>query len=130
MYLGWLDELFTIGQVDVAVHVRPVPDRLVVKGLTDRVVSAYSQLIIEKKRGSVDRLPELEAVIRDLESLRDAIQTNRDRMLHVTVVITAWGKDEEDLDNRSREIENVLARKAAEVRPLVFRQLEGSARHV
>ncbi|ACX51877.1 AAA ATPase [Ammonifex degensii KC4] len=123
--LGWLDEVFAIGQVDVAVHVRPVPDRLVVKSLTDRVVSARSQLIIEVKKGSVVRLSELEAVIRDLEGLQEAIQTNRDRMLHVTVVITVWGRDEEDLDNRSKELENILARKAAEVRPLVFRQLEG-----
>lgn len=125
VYLGWLDELFAVGSVDVSVHVRPVPDRQVVKSLTDRVVSARSQFIIEEKKGSVDRQPELKTVINDLESLREVIQTNRDRMLHVTVIITVWGKDEEDIDTRSEEVEIIMARKATEVRPLVFRQLEG-----
>lgn len=124
VYLGWLNDVFAVGNVDLSVHLLPIPDRVVIKQLTQRVVSAYSQLVLEQKKGSVERLPELQAVIRDLEALREAIQTNRDRMIHAGVFINVWGKNEEDLDARCDEVEGILARKAAEIRPLAFRQLD------
>ncbi|NHM28946.1 DUF87 domain-containing protein [Desulfofundulus sp. TPOSR] len=124
VHVGWLDEIFQVGNVDLAVYVRPVPDRKVVKDLTGKVVSAQSQWIVEKNRGSIMRLPELENVIRDLETIREAIQCNRDRMFHVTVLIAVHGTSEEDLNMRCERVEDILARRATEVRALTFRQLE------
>lgn len=124
VYVGWLDEIFSVGNVDLAVHVRPVPDRKVVNDLTGKVVSAQSQWIVEKNRGSIMRLPELENIIRDLETIREAIQCNRDRMFNVTVLITVHGTSEEDLNARCDRIEDILARRATEVRALTFRQVE------
>jgi len=124
VHVGWLDEIFSVGNVDLAVYVRPVPDRKVVKDLTGKVVSAQSQWIVEKNRGSIMRLPELENVIRDLETIREAIQCNRDRMFHVTVLIAVHGTSEEDLNMRCERVEDILARRATEVRALTFRQLE------
>ncbi|RKO65690.1 VirB4 family type IV secretion system protein [Desulfofundulus salinus] len=124
VYVGWLDEIFSVGNVDLAVHVRPVPDRKVVNDLTGKVVSAQSQWIVEKNRGSIMRLPELENIIRDLETIREAIQCNRDRMFNVTVLIAVHGTNEEDLNARCDRVEDILARRATEVRALTFRQVE------
>lgn len=124
VYVGWLDEIFSVGNVDLAVHIRPVSNRRVINDLTDRVVTAQSQWIVEKNRGSVVRLPELVNVIRDLETIRDAIQCNRDRMFNVTVLIAVHGTSEDDLNTRCNSIEGILARQATELRALTFRQLE------
>ncbi|MQL53609.1 DUF87 domain-containing protein [Desulfofundulus thermobenzoicus] len=105
-------------------YIRPVSDRKVISNLTDKVVTAQSQWIVEKNRGVITRLPELENIIRDLETIREAIQCNRDRMFHVTVLITVHGAGEDDLNTRCEAVESILARRATEVRPLTFRQLD------
>jgi type IV secretory pathway VirB4 component len=123
-HVGWLDEIFSIGNIDLSLHVRPIPDRKVTTKLTDEIVSAKSQWIVEKRRGSETRLPELEGVIRDLQIIREAIQANRDRMFHATLLINVHGTDEDDLGARCDKLDSVMARQAAEIRPLTFRQLD------
>jgi len=123
--VGWLDEIFSLGDVDLSVHVMPVPDRTVVYKLTEKVASAQAQYIVDRKAGNILRLPQLEAVIRDLEAVRSAVQTNRDRMFYVSLFIALHARTEEELDRRSDVLEDILARRAAYVRPLVVRQVDG-----
>lgn len=122
VYVGWLDEIFSVGDTDLSIYIDPMKDRTVIKDLTDRVVSAQSQWLVEKNRGTIARLPELENVIHDLEAIREAIACNRDRMFHVTVLITVHGESEDDLNARCDALEGILARKSTYIRVLVFQQ--------
>lgn len=124
IYVGWLDEIFSVGDVDLSIHVEPVPDRQVIKKLTDKIVSAEAQYIVEVRRGANVRLPELKNIVKDLEVVREAIQTNTDRMFYVTCLITVHAISEEELDERCGAVEAVLARRSAMLRCLLFRQKE------
>jgi type IV secretory pathway VirB4 component len=125
IYLGWLNGIFSVGDVDLAVYVEPVPDREVIRKLTEKVASLQAQRIIEHKRGSILKIPELDQAIADLDQMRAAIQTNRDRMFKVTALIAVHASSEEELEERCALLEDILARAAVYVRPLVFQQLDG-----
>lgn len=125
VWLSWLDDIYSIGAVDLSLFVEPVPDRRVVDSLTKRVVRAEAQRLVDAKRGSIVRLPELTRAVADMEALRDAVQTNRDRVFFATVLIAVYGESEEDLNRRCDRLESVLARKATQARALLFRQVDG-----
>lgn len=125
VWLSWLDDIYSIGAVDLSLFVEPVPDRRVVDSLTKRVVRAEAQRLVDAKRGSIVRLPELTRAVADMEALRDAVQTNRDRVFFATVLIAVYGESEEDLNRRCDRLESILARKATQARALLFRQVDG-----
>ncbi|RJO62786.1 MAG: DUF87 domain-containing protein [Dehalococcoidia bacterium] len=123
--VAWLDRIFSLGSVDLSVHVDPIPDRKIVYKLTEKVASAQAQRVVDMKAGNILRLPYLENVIGDLESVRSAIQTNRERMFYVTVVIALHAFSEEELERKSNILDDILARNSAYLRVLVMRQVDG-----
>lgn len=70
-------------------------------------------------------LPELEKQINDLEDLRMLIQTNQDKLYFVTIFISLNAESLEELNEKTKILENELNKKTAMIRVLTFRQLEG-----
>jgi type IV secretory pathway VirB4 component len=123
--VGWLDEVFRAGDVEVSVHFQPAPDREVIARLVRKESQARAQYALDQKAGNISRLPELEGAIADYRALRDAIQLGNDRLYYVTVLIAVHGGNEEELRQRCGVVEDVLARKGVLPRALAARQAEG-----
>lgn len=123
--VGWLDEIFNAGDVDLSVHITPAPDREVAKALLSKETKARSQLILDQQSGNISRLPELEAQVADYQALREAVQLGQDRLYYLTFLITVHGATEEELCRRCEVVETVLARRGVVPRKLVFRQVDG-----
>ncbi len=125
VYIGWLDDVFALGDIDVSIHVDPVPDRQVINKLTEIVASARAQHSVLSKQGNILMLPELEQAIVDTETVREAIQTNRDRMFYATIYATVHARSVEELNQKCDSVEDALAKKSARLHSLIFQQLEG-----
>lgn len=125
VHVGWLDEVFNIGDVDVSVYITPVPDRDVVRNLLKKESQATTQYYIDQKNGNIARIPELEQQIADYQGLRDIVQLGQDKLFFVTTFITIHAESRQDLHRKSEHLESILARKNMLARPLVFRQLDG-----
>ncbi|MCS5696921.1 VirB4 family type IV secretion system protein [Desulfofundulus thermocisternus] len=125
IHVGWLEEIYSLGDVDVSVHIRPVPDRDVILALTRKIVDAQAQHSIETKRGSILHLPQLEQLIADLETIRRAIQNNQEKMFFCVAMINLHASSPEQLDEKTNTLCDILARKSTYARSLLFRQLEG-----
>jgi conjugal transfer ATP-binding protein TraC len=123
--VGWIDEIFNAGDVDLSVYVKPASDRTVTRVLTKKETKALSQLIADRRTGNISRLPELEQQVADYKALRDVIQLGYDRLFYVTILITVHGADKQELDRRCSIVETVLARRGAVPRKAVLRQIEG-----
>lgn len=123
-YVGWLDDIFSVGEIDVSVTVEDVPNDLVISELTEKVAQVESIYRLYRKTGNILQLPALEAMLADLEAERKAIQTNRDKMFYVTVLITLHAKSLEELEHKTMILEDIMARKATQMRTLCFRQIE------
>lgn len=125
IYVGWLDRIFSLGEVDLSVHIDPVPNRTAAVELTKNVSSARAQLMICQKRGDILQVPELEQVIYDLETTRSNIQTNRDKLFMAAIFITLHARSLEELNMKSDELEDILAAGTVQVRCLMSRQVNG-----
>ena len=124
-YIGWLDEFFSLGNVRITAYCENIPDNIVIRQLTSKVVSAQAHHDIYQKRGEITELPVLRNVIRDLESVREAIQTNRERMFLGKVFITIYAKDKQSLEDKCIDFENICSRKSILPLSLTLRQREG-----
>lgn len=123
-WIGWLDDISRIGDINISIKVETASNASVINQLTKKLVQNQSQYQTYQKQGNIAHLPELEQSISDLEELRTLIQTNRDRLFFVTIFIKINGKTKEELDEKTLLIESEFAKKTAMIRCLTFRQLE------
>ncbi|MDO5555215.1 MAG: hypothetical protein Q4G09_00745 [Clostridia bacterium] len=124
-WIGWLDDLFHIGNINISVKVETSSNGQVINQLTRKLVQQQSQYQTYEKQGNIAYLPELQKMIIDLEELRTLIQTNRDKLYFITVFITLNAKTKQELDEKTLILESEFNKKTAMIRCLSFRQLEG-----
>ncbi len=116
VYIGWLDEIYTLGDVDISIHIKPIPDRSVIMALTKKVTEYLSQFEIDRRKGNILRMPILRKAIAFLEGLRDAVQSNEDKVFHGAVYIMISANTEDELNANSQDLEDILARRNCQVR--------------
>lgn len=124
-WVSWLDDLFTIGNINISVKVEPSVNGSVINQLTRKLVQAQSEYMTYSHQGNILHLPELEKQINDLEDLRMLIQTNQDKLFYVTIFISLNAESLADLNEKTKILESELNKKTAMIRTLTFRQLEG-----
>ena len=77
------------------------------------MTSHRAQHSVLSKQGNILMLPDLENAISDNEIVREAIQTNRDKMFCTSIFIAVHADSEEELNKKCDSVEDVCARKAA-----------------
>ena len=108
VHVTWFDEVYQIGDVDVAFHIHPGENHAVVKELTHRITQYESQLMIEQKKGDIYNVSLLRNRIADAWNLRDSIQLNRDKMFYVSAQIAKSADSLEELNRKGRILEEKL----------------------
>lgn len=124
-WVGWLDDLFNIGNINISVKIEPSVNGNVINQLTRKLVQHQSEYATYSKQGNILHLPELEKQISDLEDLRMLIQTNQDKLFFASIFITLNAENLQELNEKTKILESELGKKTAMIRVLTFRQLEG-----
>lgn len=124
-WVSWLDDLFSIGNINISVKVEPALNSNVITQLTKKLVQTQSEYSTYSKQGNILHLPELEKQIVDLEDLRMLIQTNQDKLFYATIFITLNAENLQELNEKTKMLESELNKKTAKIRTLTFKQLEG-----
>lgn len=125
LWVGWLDDLFSLGDLDVSVHIEPYPPAKAVKNLGKKLTAVLSQLMHAQKTGNIAEVPKLKAASQDLNALMEAIQNNREKIYFCTLFIALYAEDVGLLNEKTKTLEDMLARKNCIARTLMFRQLDG-----
>lgn len=124
-WIGWLDDLFNIGNINISVKIEPSINGNVINQLTKKLVQNQSEYATYSRQGNILHLPELEKQISDLEELRMLIQTNQDKLFFATIFINLNAESLQELNEKTKILESELNKKTAMIRTLTFRQLEG-----
>lgn len=124
-WIGWLDDLFAIGNINISIKIQPSSNGNVINQLTRKLVQSQSEYATYSRQGNILHLPELEKQIVDLEELRMLIQTNQDKLFFVTIFISLNAEDINELNEKTKILESELNKKTVMMRTLTFRQLEG-----
>lgn len=124
-YVTWLEDVYRIGDIDITFHLYPGKNHDVINELTHKISQHQSQLMIEEKKGNIHNISVLERRVRDAWRLREAIQTNQDKVFFCSIQIMISADSKEDLDRKSRYLEESLGARSAYSRINIFEQLEG-----
>ena len=124
-WIGWLNNLFSIGNINISVKIEPSSNGTVINQLTKKLVQSQSEYATYSKQGNILHLPELEKQIADLEDLRMLIQTNQDKLFFASIFITLNAENLQELNEKTKILENELNKKTAMIRGLTFKQVEG-----
>ena len=124
-WVSWLDDLFSIGNINISIKVEPSSNGNVISQLTKKLVQSQSEYATYSKQGNILHLPVLEKQINDLEDLRMLIQTNQDKLFFATIFITLNAESLYELNEKTKILESELNKKTSMIRTLTFRQAEG-----
>ena len=124
VFLGFLDEVYSIGDVIVSTHITPIDDYEVEKELTFKITRLEAQRMIQESKGNISRLGELTRSIEDAWRLRDAVTMNEDKMFYVTVVVTVTAKSLDELNAVSKLLEEKLGGRSIQLRRNFLNQKE------
>jgi type IV secretory pathway VirB4 component len=121
----WFAPVINLDKVfDVSIFVQPIDSAIALRQLEKKVAEVQSQISTREDRGLV-RDPVLDTAYQDIENLRDALQQAREKIFDVSLYITIYGDNEDQLDKTENEIKGILDAKLVYLKPALFQQAEG-----
>lgn len=124
VFVGWLDELYEIGDLDVSIHLYPGNNRDVIEELSNKINDLMAMQILDEKRGDYTNASLTKATLEDAWQLREEIQTNRNKMFYVTILFTIAAESLDELDRKSKIAEERLGGRAIHIKQAFLRQSE------
>ena len=121
----WMSPIINLDTpLDIALYIYPADVSEVLRQLRKRVTEVQSEIIDREEKGLV-RDPELETAYRDLEELRNKLQTAQEKMFHLGIYITIYGDSEKQLRDIEIELRSILEARLVYIKPALFQQKEG-----
>lgn len=107
--IGWLDDLIDYdGDMDTAFHIEPTDERAALDELTNKIVQAEADLMMEHQKGSVVNVTRLETKIRELYQERSLLEQNYQSQYQISISSNLYADDLKDLRVRSEKLDNKL----------------------
>ncbi|MFC1629958.1 VirB4-like conjugal transfer ATPase, CD1110 family [Patescibacteria group bacterium] len=122
---GWLAPIINLDTpIDVSLFVHPIPTAKVLKQLRKKVTEVQSQVMEREEKGLV-RDPVLEIGYRDLEGLRDKLQSAQERMFKFGLYLTVYGDTDKDIRDTETMLRSIFEARLIFIKPALFQQKEG-----
>jgi type IV secretory pathway VirB4 component len=110
--------------MDIAFFIHPIDAGLILKQLRRRVTEIQAELMERESKGLV-RDPALETAFRDIEELRDRLQTAQERMFKLGLYLTVYADTEKELADIETTLRSMLESKLIYIKPALYQQKEG-----
>lgn len=122
---GWFSPIINLDiPMDISLFIHPIDTGLVLKQLRKRVTEVQAEIMEREEKGLI-RDPQLEIAYRDLEELRDKLQTAQERMFLVGLYLTVYAQTEEELREIELTLRGLLESKLIYIKPALYQQKEG-----
>jgi len=122
---NWFSPIINLDKVfDVSIFVHPIDTSLILRQFQKKVAEVQSQINTREKKGMV-RNPMLDTAYQDLEGLRDNLIQAQQKMFDVSIYITIYADNEQELFKVENEIKSILESKLIYIKPAIFQQEEG-----
>ncbi len=105
---AWLSPIINSDiPMDISFFIHPVETGMILRQLMKRVTEVQSEIMEREEKGLV-RDPVLETAYRDLESLRDKLQTAQERMFQFGLYFTVYTDNEKELRDIETNLRSIL----------------------
>lgn len=122
---NWFSPIINLDKIfDVSIFIHPIETAEILRTFQKKVAEVQSQISIREAKGLV-RDPMLDTANQDLENLRDNLMQAQEKMFDVSLYITIYADNENDLFKIENEIKSLLESKLVYLKPALFQQSEG-----
>jgi type IV secretory pathway VirB4 component len=124
---GWLSPVINLDvPMDISIFTHPIDTGLVLKKLRKKVTEVQAEIMEREEKGLI-RDPVLETAYKDMEVLRDRLQTAQERMFRVGLYLTVYVDKKEELDKIEGTLRSILESKLVYIKPALYQQDKGFA---
>jgi conjugal transfer ATP-binding protein TraC len=122
---AWFSPIINLDiPMDISFFIHPIEAGLILKQLRKRVTEVQAELMEREEKGLV-RDPALETAFRDIEELRDRLQTAQERMFKLGLYLTVYADTEKELRDIETTLRSLLESKLIYLKPALYQQKEG-----
>jgi type IV secretory pathway VirB4 component len=122
---GWFSPIINLDvPLDIGFHIHPIETGQVLKQLRKKVTEITAELVERQEKGLI-KDPALEVAYRDLEMLRDSLQTAQERMFKLGLYLTVYGSSEKELKDIEVTLRSILESRLIYIKPALYQQREG-----
>lgn len=125
LHTAWLSPVINLDRrFDASLFIHPLESNIILKQLQKKVGEVGAEIREKEEKGMV-RDPKLETAYKDLEELRDRLQTGQERFFKLGVYITIYESSLEKLDEAAGEVKSTLESLLVYSKPALFIQEAG-----
>ena len=122
---SWFSPVINLDRhFDISMFINPIDTSVALKNLRKKVAQVESALVIKEEKGQV-RDPILETAYKDLENLRDQLQTAQEKLFQYALYITIYEDEVAELDKTENQIRNMLESRLVYAKTAMYQQEEG-----
>ena len=122
---GWFAPVINLDvPMDISFFVHPIDTGMILKQLRKRVTEIQAEIMEREEKGLV-RDPALETAYRDIEELRERLQTAQERMFRFGLYLTIYGDTEKELRDIETTLRSILEARLIYIKPALYQQKEG-----
>jgi len=122
---AWLSPVINLNfPMDVSFYLHPLESEKVLKQLRKKVTEIQAEITEREEKGLI-RDPTIQVAYRDLEELRDRLQTAQERMVRFGLYVTIYGESEKELREIETTLRSILESRLIYIKPALYQQKEG-----
>lgn len=122
---GWFSPIINLDTpMDIGIHIHPVETGMILKKLRRRVTEVTAEIMDREEKGFI-RDPVLEIAYRDLETLRDRLQTAQERMFKFGIYLTVYSDTPQQMRDIETNLRSILESRLIYIKPALYQQREG-----
>ncbi len=122
---GWLSPAINLNYpVDISLHIHPSDSGATLKRLRKKLTEIQAELAEREEKGLI-RDPSLETAYKDIERLRDELQTARERVFRLGLYLTVYGDSEKELRDVENVLRSIFEARLIYVKPTLMREKQG-----
>ena len=123
--VGWMSPVINLNiPITISFFLHPFSSEIVLKKLRKRITEVQADINQRQAKGLI-RDPQLDIAFRDIEDLRNRLQTAQEKMFKVGIYITVFSEKEEDLKKIETTLRSILESKLVYIKPALYQQKEG-----
>ena len=122
---AWLTPIINLNfPMDISFHFHPIETGKFLNQIRKKVTEIQAELMERESKGLI-RDPVIETAYRDLEELRDRLQTAQEKMFHFSLYLTIYGESEKELRDVETTLRSILEARLIYIKPALYQQKEG-----
>ncbi|MEA3453213.1 MAG: DUF87 domain-containing protein [Patescibacteria group bacterium] len=122
---GWLAPVINLDvPMDISIFFHPIDTGLILKQLRKKVTEVQSEIMEKEEKGLI-RDPVLETAYKDIEVLRDRLQTAQERMFRIGLYLTIYADSKKELDKIEGTLRSILESKLVYIKAALYQQEKG-----